>query len=77
MLEVTEREVTGKDWEMYSNFEFYAPTKIVFGKGAEENAGKMVKAFGGTRVLIHYGSQSALRSGLIGRVQQSLDAEGL
>ena len=27
---------------MYSNFEFYAPTKIVFGKGAEENAGKVV-----------------------------------
>ena len=61
MLEVTEREVPGKDWNMYSNFEFYAPTKIVFGKGAEENAGRMVKAFGGTRVLIHYGSQSALR----------------
>ena len=77
MLEKREREVPGKDWDMYSNFEFYAPTKIVFGKGAEENAGKMVKAFGGTRVLIHYGSQSALRSGLIGRVQKSLDAEGL
>ncbi len=62
---------------MYSNFEFYAPTQIVFGKGTEKNAGKMVKLYGGTKVLIHYGSQSAERSGLLNQVQKSLQAEGI
>ena len=62
---------------MYSDFTFYAPTKILFGKGAELNAGKMVKEYGGSRVLVHYGSQSAIRSGLLERIEKSLEAEGL
>ena len=59
------------------NFMFYSPTCFVFGKDSENRAGAMVKRFGGTRVLIHYGGGSAVRSGLIGRVQASLEAEGL
>ena len=60
-----------------NNFMFYSPTCFVFGKDAENQAGALVKRFGGTRVLIHYGGGSAVRSGLIGRVQASLEAEGL
>ena len=37
------------------NFTFYSPTKFVFGKGTESQAGELVKAFGGSKVLIHYG----------------------
>ena len=59
------------------NFTFYSPTSFVFGKDAENQSGALVKRFGGTRVLIHYGGGSAVRSGLIGRVQASLKAEGI
>ncbi len=62
---------------MYSNFEYYAPTKVVFGKGAEAQTGKLIRQFGGTRVLLHYGSQSAVKSGLLGRIKEALDAEGI
>ena len=36
-------------------FEFYCPTKIYFGKGAEAKVGEAVKHFGGTKVFIVYG----------------------
>ena len=60
-----------------SGFNYYAPTKVVFGKDTEKMAGKLVREFGGSRVLIHYGGQSAVRSGLIDRVKAALDEEGL
>ena len=59
------------------NFLFYSPTCFVFGKDTENRAGEMVKRFGGSRVLIHYGSGSAVRSGLIDRVKASLESEGI
>ena len=59
------------------NFTFYAPTYFVFGKDTESTAGKYVKRFGGSKVLIHYGGGSVVRSGLLDRVKKSLDAEGI
>ena len=59
------------------NFNFYAPTYFTFGKGAEEQTGALVKRFGGSKVLIHYGGGSVVRSGLLNRVKSSLDREGL
>ena len=59
------------------NFTFYSPTYFVFGKDEEMNAGKYVKRFGGTKVLIHYGGGSVVRSGLLDRVKKSLADEGL
>ena len=59
------------------NFTFYSPTRFVFGKDAENQAGSLIRQCGGTRVLIHYGGGSALRSGLIDRVKASLEQEGL
>ena len=59
------------------NFEFWSPTYFVFGKDTERNAGSLVRRFGGTRVLLHYGGGSAVRSGLIARVQQSLEEAGI
>ena len=58
-----------------NNFTFYSPTYFVFGKDTENETGKMVKRFGGTKVLIHYGGGSVVRSGLIDRVKASLEAE--
>lgn len=59
------------------NFDYYTPTKVVFGKGAENRVGELVKTFGGTSVLIHYGGKSAVRSGLLDRVKTALDKEGI
>ena len=59
------------------NFSFYAPTYFGFGKDAESQAGALVKRFGGTKVLLHYGGGSVVRSGLLDRVKASLDAEGI
>ena len=56
------------------NFAFYSPTYFAFGHGAEAQAGSLVRRFGGSRVLIHYGGGSAVRSGLIDRVKSSLEA---
>ena len=60
-----------------NNFMFYSPTCFVFGKDGESQAGSLVRRFGGSRVLIHYGGGSAVRSGLIDRVKASLDQEGI
>ncbi len=59
------------------NFNFYSPTEFVFGRGRENESGKYVKKYGGSKVLIHYGGGSAVRSGLLDRVKASLDAEGI
>ena len=58
-------------------FEFYCPTKIYFGKGAEAKVGEAVKHFGGTKVFIVYGGHSAVKSGLIARIEQTLTDAGL
>ncbi len=59
------------------NFEFYAPTKIIFGKDAETAAGRQIVRFGGSRVLMLSGSKSARASGLLDRVEASLQEAGL
>ena len=59
------------------NFHFYSPTYFVFGKDGENQTGSMVKRFGGSKVLIHYGGGSVVRSGLLDRVRASLKAEGI
>lgn len=60
-----------------NNFTFFSPTKFVFGKGKENEAGKYVKEFLGSKVLIHYGGGSVIKSGLLDRVKKSLDTEGI
>ena len=59
------------------NFTFYAPTFFAFGKDTENDAGAYVKRFGGSKVLIHYGGGSVVRSGLLDRVKKSLEKENI
>ena len=54
------------------NFQYYTPTKVVFGKDAELKVGPLVKAEECKKVLVHYGGQSAKRSGLLDRVCEAL-----
>jgi len=60
-----------------NNFNFYSPTFFVFGKERENEAGKYVKRFGGTNVLLHFGGGSVVKSGLLDRVKTSLKAENI
>lgn len=57
------------------NFTFYGCTKFVFGKDTENQAGKLVKEFGGSKVLLHFGGGSVVKSGLLDRVKKSLESE--
>ena len=54
------------------DFNFYAPTQVVFGREAEEKLPQLIQQYGGTKVLIHYGGGSARRYGLLDRVEQML-----
>ena len=62
---------------MMNNFTFYSPTYFAFGKGTENEAGHYVKRFGGSKVLIHYGGGSVVRSGLLDRVKASLTKDNI
>ncbi len=56
------------------DFKYFTPTKVVFGKNTESQVADLVKEFGGTKLLIHYGGGSVVRSGLLKRVTDALDA---
>lgn len=59
------------------NFNFYSPTEFVFGKGRENECGTYVKKFGGSKVLVHYGSGSVVKSGLLDRVKKALESQSI
>ncbi len=60
------------------NFEYAAPTKVIFGRGAEDAVGREIQALGGTNVMIHFGAGRHLQdSGLLERVHNSLTALNL
>ncbi len=60
-----------------NNFNFYSPTFFAFGKDKESEAGELVKRFGGSKVLLHYGGGSVKKSGLLDRVIASLKESGV
>ena len=59
------------------NFIQYAPTEVIFGRGTEAQTGAAAAKWGGSRVLIVYGGGSVVRSGLLKRVEESLEKEGI
>ena len=60
-----------------NSFTFWCPTKVVFGADTVSFTGQEVKAFGGTNVLVFYGMESAVKSGVLDSVTKSLEAEGI
>lgn len=50
------------------DFQFYAPTEVMFGAQSEEQVARLVKQYGGTKVMVHYGGQSAAKSGLLDKI---------
>ncbi len=67
----------GPKGENMLGFRYFTPTKVVFGKNSEEKVAELVKEFGGTKVLIHFGGGSVIRSGLMKRVTEKLDGAGI
>ena len=61
----------------YGNFSFLFDSEIVFGKGTEKEAGRLVKKYGGAKAMIVYGSGSVKAGGLYGRVAESLREAGI
>nr|WP_330369393.1 iron-containing alcohol dehydrogenase [Clostridioides mangenotii] len=59
------------------NFEYFTPTKVVFGRDAEFQVGKLIKEGNYQKVLVHFGGISAKKSGLLDRVYKSLDEAGI
>lgn len=59
------------------NFQYYTPTKVLFGKDTETQVGQLIKAQGGKKVLIHFGGGSVKRSGLLDSICASLDSQGI
>ena len=59
------------------DFNFYSPTQVVFGKQSEEQVAQLIKKYGGTKVLVHYGGSSARKSGLLDKVFGLLQEAGI
>lgn len=60
-----------------NNFNYYTPTKVIFGKDTENEVGKILKENNYKKILIHYGGSSALKSGLIESVKKSLEESNI
>ena len=59
------------------DFNYYAPNEVVFGEQSEEQVAALVKKYGGTKVLVHYGGKSAQRSGLLDKICALLKEGGI
>lgn len=62
---------------MVNNFNFYSPTEVIFGKGAQCSTGKYIKKHGGTKVLVIHGSNRVLKNGLMDEIKASIKEEEL
>ena len=52
--------------------EYYTPTRVIFGKGAETKLGETLNRDGYKKALLHYGGKSAIESGILERVEKDL-----
>lgn len=59
------------------SFEYFAPTKVIFGKDSHLQIGDILKKENCHKVLIHYGGKSAVASGLIDEVSGYLTDAGI
>ncbi len=59
------------------NFDLCSTTRLIYGRGRENDVGQIVKNHGGRKVLIHYGCHNAQKSGLLERIKRSFDRVGI
>lgn len=60
-----------------NDFEFYSPTRFVFGRGVTDAVGQHVADLGYKRALLVHGGGSVVRTGTLARVKESLAAAGV
>ena len=70
-------ELTTQNSRKMNNFVFQSPTEFVFGRDTENQCGDLCKAYGATKVMIVIGGGSARKSGLLARVEASLNKSGI
>ena len=58
------------------NFELHIPTKIIFGRKAQEKIGEALKPYA-RKVLLHYGGGSIKKSGLYEEIAAALNGSGI
>ena len=56
---------------------YYAPTRVTFGRGAEENIAMELKKEGARKVLVHYGSDRIEKNGFLDRILALLRDGGI
>ncbi len=59
------------------NFIFYAPTKVIFGRGSRFSLGGLLANYGFRKILIHYGGGSVKRGGLLAELVSNLQKAGI
>ena len=61
----------------FTNFRFHMYTEILFGRDTEKDVGKMIKKYGGTKVMLVYGGGSIKKTGLYDTTIKALSEEGI
>ena len=59
------------------DFTYYAPTKVLFGKGRHREAGAVIKEYGFKKIMLQYGKGSIKKSGLYDEIMESLKENGI
>ena len=59
------------------DFIYNTPTKVFFGKGAYKNVGEIIEGYGFKKIMLQYGKQSIIKSGLYGEIVNSLKAHNI
>lgn len=59
------------------NFEYYAPTKVFFGKEREKQLGEIITNYGYKKIMLLYGQGSIKRTGLYDDIVNSLKAQNI
>ena len=60
-----------------NNFTYYAPTKVFFGRGVNDNVGSFLKEQCDQKVLVLYGGGSVKRNGLLDKLTNQLESSGV
>ena len=72
----SQKHISEDKAQIMLNFEFYSPTRLIFGKGTADQVGDHIAPLA-KKVLLHYGSERVVQSGLIGRIENSLANAGV
>ncbi len=59
------------------DFYYHTPTEVFFGRGKENEVGKIISSYGYKKIMMQYGKGSIKKSGLYDRVMSALSESGI